>query len=143
MGKKNAIICDIDGTAAIIGNRSPFNATKAHIVDTPNWPVLTLLKVFKKEGYQIIFVTGREDKYKMQTLSFIEKYTGWTEKDFILYMRKTGDRRKDVYFKTEIYNSKIKPDFEVLFALEDRNQMVDGYRNGMNVPCFQVAEGNF
>jgi len=142
--KQKAIICDVDGTAAIIGNRSPYNAAKAHIVDEPNWPVLITLKLFKKEGYQIILITGREDKFKMQTAIFFEKWLGWTEKkDYILFMRATGDRRKDAFYKKEIYDTLIAPKFDVLFAMEDRNQMVNAYRNDMKLPCFQVAPGDF
>lgn len=142
--RQKAIIVDVDGTFAILGNRNPFNAAKAHILDEPNWPVITTVKLYKNAGYQIIFVTGRENKYHMQTVSFIEKYAGWTEnKDYILFMREIGDRRKDAFYKTEIYNKHIKEQYDVLFALEDRNQMVDAYRNDMKIPCFQVAPGDF
>ena len=142
--KQKAIIVDVDGTFAILGKRSPYNATNAHIVDEPNWPVITTVKLFKQTGFKIMFVTGREDKFKMQTVTFIEKFTGWTpDKDYTLFMRKTGDRRKDSFYKAEIYNTYIKENYDVLFALEDRNQMVDAYRKDMNVPCFQVNYGDF
>lgn len=142
--KQKAIICDIDGTFAILGNRNPFNASKAHIVDEPNWPVITTVKLFKNAGYKIFFITGRENKFKMQTVTFIEKYTGWVpDKDYTLFMRAIGDRRKDAFYKTEIYDKYIKTNYDVLFAMEDRNQMVDAYRNEMKIPCFQVQPGNF
>lgn len=141
--KRKAIICDIDGTLAKLGKRSPYYAGKAHIVDTPNMPVVNTVKLYKEAGYTIIFVTGREKKFEAQSITQIETYCGFKSDEYLLYMRENGDRQKDATFKTDIYNKFIKPDYDVLFALEDRNQMVEAYRNVMNVTCFQVAEGNF
>jgi hypothetical protein len=142
--KKLAIICDIDGTLATVGKRSPYFAGKADIVDSANMPVVETVKLFKQAGYEIIFVTGREEKFMDVTLRQIAKYTGWINgSDYILHMRKNSDRRKDCEYKEEIYNTHIAPFYNVLFALEDRDQMVKAYRDVMNVPCMQVAWGNF
>jgi hydroxymethylpyrimidine pyrophosphatase-like HAD family hydrolase len=141
--KKPAIICDLDGTLALLGKRSPYYAGKAHIVDSPNMPVVETVKQFHNAGYQIIFVTGREQKFREQSVAQIETYTKLTADEYILYMREDGDKQKDATFKEFIYRSFIEPNYDVLFALEDRDQMVKAYREVMNVPCFQVAEGNF
>jgi hypothetical protein len=142
--KDNCVICDIDGTLAIMGKRNPFNAAISHIVDKLNTPVAETLKLFKKAGYRIIFITGRETKYKPQTIEFIKKNLFWeNEIDFDLYMRNDGDRRKDAIFKHEIFDKYINPKYKVLFALEDRNQMVDMYRNELGISCWQVNKGDF
>lgn len=36
----NAILCDLDGTLAIMGNRSPYDASDCDVKDHPNWPVI-------------------------------------------------------------------------------------------------------
>ena len=49
---KTAIICDIDGTLAIRGDRGPYEHERAS-EDTLNAPVKNLLNIYKKEGYDI------------------------------------------------------------------------------------------
>lgn len=142
--KTKCILCDIDGTLAILGKRSPYNASIAHIVDTLNVAVAETIMLFKNNGVKIIFITGRERKYESQTKEFIAKHLGWSEGiDYDLYMREDFDRRKDAIYKREIYDKFIEPNHQVLFALEDRNQMVEMYRHDLGLMCFQVADGNF
>lgn len=50
-----AIICDLDGTLALMHNRDPFDASTCDNDDL-NEPVANTLKVFAKEGYQILLV---------------------------------------------------------------------------------------
>ena len=53
-----------------------------------------------------------------------------------------GDHRKDCYVKYDIAKT-IQKEFKILSVLDDRNQVVDMWRNGLKLPCFQVADGNF
>ena len=56
-------------------------------------------------------------------------------------MRPKDDYRKDNIIKKEILD-KIRSQYNVLFAYDDRNQVVDMLReNGIKV--FQVEDGNF
>jgi len=50
--------------------------------------------------------------------------------------------RKDVIIKQEIYEEHIKDKYDVLFVMDDRNQVVEFWRS-IGLTCFQVAEGNF
>jgi predicted kinase len=72
--KPKAIIVDLDGTLAIMGDRSPFDASKCDLVDKPNTPVVELVKNFHAAGYTILFVSGRENKDRDPTMRFISKY---------------------------------------------------------------------
>jgi predicted kinase len=134
-----AIICDLDGTLALINGRNPFDASKCD-QDLLNEPVANVLRNYKKLGYKILLVSGREDRYKEPTLSFLEKHA--IEFDELI-MRKSQDNRKDSIIKTEIYNDFIKDKYFVEFALDDRNQVVDTWRNDLKLPCFQVYYGDF
>jgi hypothetical protein len=58
-------------------------------------------------------------------------------------MRKTGDMRKDSLVKEEIYNSNIAPNYNVFLILDDRDQVIDLWRNKLGLTAFQVAYGNF
>lgn len=134
-----AIICDLDGTLAIMRNRNPFDASKCD-QDELNEPVANTLRVFAKEGYKILLVSGRENRYREPTLTFLQKYgIPYNE----LWMRQSGDFRKDAEIKREIFDAEIRDKYYVEFVLDDRDQVVDLWRKEIKVPCFQVNYGNF
>ena len=134
-----AIICDLDGTLALMNGRNPFDASTCD-QDLINEPVSNLLKNYKKLGYKILLVSGREDKYKEPTLRFLATHEIVFDD---LMMRKTKDSRKDSVVKTEIYNNHIKGNYFIEFVLDDRNHVVDTWRNDLKLPCFQVYYGDF
>ena len=45
--------------------------------------------------------------------------------------------------KYDIYNNHIKDNWNIISVFDDRNQVVDMWRNGLRLQCFQVADGNF
>lgn len=134
-----AIICDLDGTLALINGRNPYDASQCH-QDLLNEPVYKVLDLFEKQGYQIILLSGREDTYMPQTKLFLEKHK---VNYHFLYMRNAGDYRKDAVIKKELYQNEIENKFFIEFLLDDRNQVVDMWRKELNLPCFQVNYGNF
>jgi hypothetical protein len=58
-------------------------------------------------------------------------------------MRRTGDRRKDSVVKRQMYERTVAGKYDVLFVLDDRNQVVDMWRKELNLACFQVDYGDF
>ena len=148
-GAPEAIICDLDGTLALIHNRSPYDASDCDIKDLPNIPVIATVLAHFKEGRKIIFCSGREDKYRPETIRFIEKYCTFTGLvgghniiSYDLHMRKTDDFRKDAIIKEEIYSEHIEGKFNVLMVLDDRTSVVQFWRD-KGLTCFQVAPGDF
>jgi len=134
-----AIICDLDGTLALMNGRNPFDASRCD-EDVLNEPVANTLKNYHKLGYKIILLSGREDKYKEPTLRFLENH----QINFdLLLMRKTADNRKDSIIKKEIFDEHVLNKFFIEFILDDRNQVVDMWRNELKLPCFQVYYGDF
>lgn len=133
-----AILVDIDGTVAHRTNRDPFEYDKV-LHDAPDKEVIAVLKSLWESGYRIIFVSARED------WCFNDTYTWLTHNcpPFIkLYMRKSGDFRRDADVKKEIYETQIKPNYEVLCVFDDRNQVVDMWRE-LGLKCMQVGYGDF
>jgi predicted kinase len=62
-----AIICDLDGTLALLGERSPYDASRAE-QDLPNEPVIrVLLATVAYEGARVFLVSGREERFRKQT----------------------------------------------------------------------------
>ena len=134
-----AIICDLDGTLALMQDRNPFDGKRCEY-DQLNVPVANFIKNYKALGYQILLVSGREDKYRQQTLYFLERYDIPFDK---LILRKTKDYRKDAEVKLEIFNDQIKDNYYIEVVLDDRNQVVDLWRKEVHLPCFQVYYGDF
>lgn len=135
-----AIISDLDGTLAIIGNRNPYNPEKHEIAyDKIDSEVEALLKTKQKFGYKIIICSGRSSKYLKETDDWLKK-NGITPDLFL--MRKEGDIRKDSIVKKEMFMKHILPKYNVNLVLDDRAQIVDTWRDmGLNV--WQVRDGNF
>lgn len=138
---KKAIICDLDGTLALLGGRDPFNP-KTIADDQVNAAIANILEVYSHQTLfelQIIFITGRFEKYRQETDVWLHKHG---ISNYQLFMRKDADFRKDIVYKKEIYEKQISGKFEVLFVLEDRDQTVKMWRE-LGLTCLQVAYGAF
>lgn len=135
-----AVLVDIDGTLMNISpERGPFEWDKV-ILDTPNMPVVETVKALKAAGYKIVVMSGREDTAKEDTILSLTDAT--VEYD-ALFMRKAGDMRPDWQIKLELFNENLRNVYNIEFALDDRNQVVDFYRKKLNLTVFQVNYGNF
>ena len=134
-----ALICDLDGTLALINNRNPFDAS-ACADDELNTPVANTLRVFAKEGYKILLVSGREERFREQTITFLQKHDIPYHQ---LWMRQSKDYRKDSIIKSELFEAEIKNKYFIEFVLDDRDQVVELWRKELKLPCFQVNYGNF
>jgi hypothetical protein len=57
-------------------------------------------------------------------------------------MRSTGDHRQDSIIKQEIYQQQICGQYNIKLVLDDRQQVVDMWRD-LGLTVFQVAAGDF
>lgn len=141
-----AIIVDLDGTLCNVDHRLHFVRDKRKnwnkfFLELVNDPInVWCHEIIKRfSDYQILLVSGRPEDHRDITEQWLEE-KGIEYKS--LHMRKTGDFRKDDIVKTEIYNSFIKDNYDVLFTIDDRKQVVDMWRS-LGLVCLQCAEGNF
>ena len=134
-----AVICDLDGTLSLLNGRDPYNAATCDN-DLLNEPVAAVLKMAKQRGYQVILLSGREDKFREPTMRFLDKHQIGYD---LLLMRTSNDFRKDNIIKRELFESEIQGKYFVEFLLDDRNQVVDMWRKDLHLPCFQVNYGDF
>lgn len=134
-----AIIVDIDGTIAKMGDRSPFDYTKVHL-DKPHWDVIELIDMVKSVGkYKVIVCSWRKDDCKEETIKWLDDAGFYYDE---LHMRKSWDNRKDSHIKYEILVNKITPKYYVEYVFDDRNQVVKMYRECW-LRVLQVADGDF
>lgn len=138
--RPKAIICDLDGTLSIMGDRSPYDGKECS-VDIVNRPVRNLLKKYRSDGYRIILVSGRNSDRGGAAAT--EKWLRENGVNFdVFWMREPGDTRRDAVIKRELYQDVIKDQYMVEFVLDDRQQTVDMWRD-QGLVCFQVDKGNF
>ena len=149
--KKKAIIVDLDGTLCDTKHRQHHMEQKPKnwkafyggiSKDKPNEWCLELIRAMS-DYVTIFFVSGRPDDYRPQTIEWLKKWVTPSEFEAqILLMRKSGDFRQDAIIKTEIYRQHIETDFDVLFCVDDRQQVVDAWRE-LGLTCLQCAKGDF
>lgn len=135
------VICDLDGTIAQLNGRDPYDASTC-ADDLTNFEVHGVLRHKIREGAGVIFVSGREEKFRLQTLEFLNKFPLPFNGNPLLFMRPTGDSRNDAIVKEEIYNREIKGKYNVELVLDDRDRVVDMWR-GLGLECWQVNYGAF
>lgn len=133
----DAILCDIDGTIALFGHKNPYD--RDFTQDEVNVPIVSILRTWEGRDVSIVLVSGRKETAKEKTSAWIDKYSVPCD---ALFMRKADDNRKDVIVKQEIYEAEIKGKYNVLFVLDDRDQVVEFWRS-QGLTCLQVAPGDF
>ena len=151
MNIKTTVIFDLDGTLALVDKRREiakkpngkidfdiFYDPQYIELDEPNSFVIELAKMYKRDGYEIVIVSGRSDRTKEATERWLEKYG-------ILYdqmiMRKRKNFTPDNELKERWLEKYLDRD-DIRVVVDDRQRVVDMWRrNGLDV--FQVANGNF
>ncbi len=136
-GKINAIICDLDGTFANIAGRNPYDAGDCE-QDTVNAHVLEMVKRFHLD-HTSIFVSGRDDEFEPMSRRFIERESGFVRDEYVLFMRKTGDRRDDAVVKREIYDNHIAPFYNITLAIDDRPRVLRMWKS-IGIPTCDVGD---
>lgn len=140
-GTPPAILVDIDGTVALMVARSPYDATRVH-EDRPNLPVIAAVEAMHAAGYAVVFCSGRTEDARLATATWLRQHLPSVGVHAVLHMRPSGDMRKDAVVKAEIFDKEIRHNYDVRFVLDDRQQVVDMWRE-VGLTVFQVAPGNF
>ncbi len=137
------ILVDIDGTAAKIHDRSPFDWSNVGR-DKPNTSVLNVVRAMRTAGYAVVFLSGRDSAARTETVSWLHRHLGWTESsDYALFMRPRNDMRKDSIVKRELFDAHIRGRYFVELVLDDRDQVVSLWRRDLGLTCWQVDYGDF
>lgn len=144
-GAPKAVWVDVDGTLAhrdhpeaVQPVRGPFDEARVgedavieHIAD--------LTRLLSRD-FKIVIMSGRSDACMAETEKWlIDNDIPYDD----IFMRKSGDMRKDNIVKHDLFWDFVAPKYDVKFALDDRQQVVDFTRNVLKIPVLQVAEGNF
>lgn len=138
----HCIIVDIDGTMALMGDRSPYDWARVG-EDKPNRAVVNLVNRLLRDGYHVLFMSGRDSVCSWETLDWLDKHIDSVcNSQWDLIMRTEGDQRRDDIVKRELFDKHVRGQWHVKFVLDDRDQVVDMWRR-IGLSCFQVAPGAF
>lgn len=137
--RRPAFIFDVDGTLALRGSRDPYRWQDGD-EDRPNSAVVAVAKAIAASGAPVIFVTGRPEEARGLTERWLEREVSVPGP---LFMRPSGDFRRDTDIKREIYRTHVKPSFSMVAIIDDRDQVVRMWRDELRLPCFQVADGAY
>ena len=147
-----AVIFDIDGTLAdlthrlhLVGNgkRQWGMFFKGIPDDTPIKPIVDLASALIRSNEKaILFVTGRPERTRMDTVTWLLKHGLEVEFKTCLFMRKDGDGREDHIVKREILNDIRNAGFEPVLVFDDRQSVVDMWRR-QGIRVAQTAPGDF
>jgi uncharacterized HAD superfamily protein len=148
MAVSKVIVFDIDGTVANNQHRIHWISSRPK-----NWKacdaamhkdgcyddIIWLLNSLRLPDTRIIFCTGRSEATRKVTEEWLKDNIGYYD---ALYMRSSGDYRKDSIVKVELLH-KITYDYTKPYIwFDDRQQVVDAIRNE-GVRVLQVAPGDF
>lgn len=103
---------------------------------------MILIRVLSYD-FDIIIVTGRNDKWRKLTTEWLIKHDIPAN---TVYMRRDDDYRKAAEIKLDAlvihFGSLEKARERVLFCLDDTDSVVEAYRNA-GFPCYQVRPGGY
>jgi predicted kinase len=118
-----AIIVDVDGTVADMKDyRTPFQWDKVDI-DDPREFVIEMVRDYSRNGYKIIFVSGRSDECAGLTKEWLDRHVG--ERYYNgLFMRMQGDFRKDTEIKEQIFWENLAENYNIVACIDDRPMMI-------------------
>ncbi|MGP3689804.1 phosphatase domain-containing protein [Streptomyces sp. IBSNAI002] len=134
-----AVMCDIDGTLALTGDRGPYDFSRCEL-DLLNEPVRHALDAFRRaDGDVIVLLSGRSEEHRPQTESWLRRHRVPYDE---LWMRAAGDTRRDDVVKAELFDAHVRDRYAVRVSLDDRDRVVAVWRR-MGLPTWQVNYGDF
>jgi len=143
-----AIWVDVDGTLAERVHpganqpvRGPFDEDRV-MEDAPIPHIVELVRILHAAGFKIVIMSGRTDGCKALTEQWLIEHA--IPYDDIFMRRTVEDKnRKDNIVKHDLFWANVAPKYNVVYALDDRQQVVDFTRDVLKIPVLQVAPGLF
>ena len=142
--RPKTVIIDLDGTLANSKHRAHFltgengyrNVEAWRIEtdkDVPNEWCVDLILGYRAQGYQIIYLTGREETCRETTNDWLLRHVPGSQHERLL-MRPKDDNRPDHEIKLEVYLRDILPFYQVVMAVDDRPSIAKLWRS-LGITC--------
>ena len=139
-----ADICDIDGTvASCAGVRSPYDYSRVSYDHSRN-AIIELLHDRHKSGMKLIFMSGRPDinNVRRDTEEWLEVHV---QLPYEALLMRPADRQQDndAIIKRDLFDDNIRGKYNIGVVFDDRDRVVDMWRNQLGLDCLQVNYGDF
>lgn len=134
-----ALLVDIDGTVAVMGDRGPYDWHRVG-EDAPHRAVIDAVRAMHAAGNAIVFCSGRDESSRAYTERWLDQHVGVPYEG--LFMRPYGDHRRDSIVKQELFESQIRRRWRIVGVFDDRRHVVRMWRS-LGLTVFQVAEGDY
>ena len=115
------VLVDIDGTIAHMTGRSPYDYSRVS-EDAVDEVIERLVGTLHRDGYEVIFFSGRKDSSKEDTKKWLIDNVD-PSTNFQLFMRPADDDRPDYVVKYEMFHKYIQGKYRVEFVIDDRLQV--------------------
>jgi hypothetical protein len=137
-----AIWLDADGTFFKMDPdiRGPFEFHKVHL-DPVQEHIAELVRACQKDDFKIVVMSGRDESCREATYqAFID--AGVVPDDMFMRPLNTKDI-PDYEIKHSLFWEHVVPKYDIRFALDDRQSVVNYTREVIGIPVLQVAPGDF
>lgn len=121
-GLPSCIICDLDGTLALLDGRDPFDQARCE-QDRCNEPVAEILRT---TAHAVVIVSGRFDTVRPETERWLARHR---IPYAALLMRTAGDRRDDAVVKRELFEAHIRERWHPVLVFDDRPKVIRMWRS--------------
>jgi len=101
--------------------------------DKPNFPMIDLANSYKRDGFEVILLTGRPESVEAITKEWLKKYD--VEYDQLIMRNRSSHFLKAVVYKKKVYETIIKSD--VFCAYDDEEEIIQMW-NSLGIPAFKV-----
>jgi predicted kinase len=143
-----ALWVDLDGTLAERVHdlapqpvRGPYDEARVG-EDAVIEHIAEMVRMYHAAGYAIIIMSGRSTDCQFESEMWLRDNN--IPYDEIFMRRAVEDKgRKDNIVKHDLFWNNVAPHYNVVFCLDDRQQVVDFTREVLNIPVLQVAPGLF
>lgn len=138
---KNIILCDIDGTIANNDHRQHYLEGKKDwdgffselSNDLPIPSVIEKINEHHKEGHEIVFLTGRPERYRYSTTLWLYEYFNF---DFRLLMRSDNNQKNKIEVKRKIFSENFSAEM-ILCVYENDSDLIHMWRE-LNLDTIDV-----
>lgn len=131
-----AVICDLDGTLALMNGRGPFDWDKVG-TDRLNARVAFLLAAYYRAGISVLVVSGRDARCRPATEAWLSDHDIRYHQ---LWMRPDGNTEKDVEIKRCIWEQEVRDNYNVVAVFDDRPCVVRLWRS-LGLYVFDCGNG--
>jgi len=148
---KNYVIIDLDGTIVGTADRDHFrtagdwDAFHQAGCESDDCNLSVKLLITKSFGdFNFVLLTGRNEKFRQGTVEYLRRHE-LTYFDHLI-MRPDNDFRPDIELKIglleDFFGSKKSVLSNVAFCLDDRQKVIDGFRE-YGLDCWEVNPGGY